>query len=184
MMHFIPDCLVPGVFSGKRRQYLKECVSLFLFFAFCAVYSYSTDDACCGLMPDWWTKNIVPLIKPYPCPFCGGTRSFLYMFRGEFSEAAHYSFFGIFFFFFGGVDIICKMIYLFLWPAGWFEKFFALGWNCTFLTTVLLSLWCIQLLRHAADIFQWYPFAVIQYIPPACGIFNICLTFTHQNCTL
>ena len=34
MMHFIPDCLVPGVFLGKRRQYLKECVSLFLFLHF------------------------------------------------------------------------------------------------------------------------------------------------------
>lgn len=160
MMHFIPDCLVPDSFSGKRRQYLKECVSLFLLFAFCAVYSYSTDDVSSGLMPDWWTKNIVPLIKPYPCPFCGGTRSFLYMFRGELAEAAHYSLFGVFFFFCGGIDMLCKFIYLFTFPSVRLEKFFSFcDGNNSFLTVVLFIFWGIQLLLHYAGVFLWYPLA-------------------------
>lgn len=95
-------------------------------------------------------------IKSFPCPFCGATRSVLYMCRGNFIEAAHYSFFGIFFFIAGFFDFTVKLIYLYIYPVSWIEKKLFFFERLTFIAPLLFSLWGLQILLHFSGIFSWH----------------------------
>lgn len=159
MLHFIPDRLIPGSICGKKRLYLNESASLFLLFSFCLLYSWGVEDIHRGIMPEWWTENVIKYLKGFPCPFCGATRSMLYLCRGAFSEAAHYSFFGCFFFFSGLVDMLGKLIFVFVHPASCLEKYLFIWGRFTIFTTVVFGLWGIQLLLHYTGIFTWYALA-------------------------
>ena len=154
MLHFSPDRFVPGRYTGNRRLYFKECASLFLLYFFAFVYAYTAKDLDSGIMPGWWNE-LLTYIRHFPCPFCGATRSVLYMCRGNLIEAAHFNLFGILFFAAGLFDMTVKLIYLYICPAPWIEKKLFFVGRLTFFLSLVFSLWGIQLLLHYTGIFSW-----------------------------
>jgi hypothetical protein len=137
---------------------------MILLLAAAFICSYVKDDPANGLFPEslpsgaheWW-NSVRQNIHRLPCPFCGGTRSFLLMCRGNIVAAAHYSFFGIYFFFLLLIHIPLK--YRMLKKSAplppiiaAFVRFTDNPWYFIGIATVMMAL---QLLLHYTGIFEW-----------------------------
>ena len=158
MIYFIPDRLIPARFSGVDRRYFNECISIALLLCLGMIWTLAGWDAADGVLPGSW-KKIRELLHGgvLMCPLCGGTRSFLFMCRGEIVKAAHYNFFAIVFFF-----SIFFHFFLKTWvlcagklPAVLSAVLKFIDCDLLHIITIFV-LWGIQLLLHFTGIFLWY----------------------------
>ena len=157
MIHFVPDFLLPARFEGRQRKYLNECISLAVLFILCLVVNFFRNSPESGLLPEFANKIRSFLHLDQICPLCGATRSFLFMCRGDIVTAAHYSFFGVFFFFGALIHLGIKSAFLLRCRNSVLLKLLnAIDRNCIILWGVFI-LWSIQLILHFTGIFSWYP---------------------------
>ena len=158
MIHFIPDRVIPDRVSGIKRRYLNECISLFLVLAFGVIYSFVGGNAADGLWPKSFEKLRFLLHGGvFMCPLCGGTRSFLFMCRGEIITAAHYNFFAIVFFFSLPLHVFLKMWFLCTGKLpGFAAEILKFIDRNSLLLIIIFALWPLQLLLHYTGVFIWY----------------------------
>lgn len=159
MIHFVPDFLLPAKFEGNERRYLKECISLAVLFILCILVNFFHNSPESGLLPEFISQWRFRVHGPEMCPLCGATRSFLFMCRGDIVAAAHYSFFGVFFFFGALIHLGIKSAYLLRWRKPLiFNILNAIDRHVIILWSVFI-LWVLQLLLHFSGIFAWYTIA-------------------------
>lgn|GEM_PF-1890811 len=157
MFFFLPDCLIPRCYQGVKRRYWNECISLTLIFIFgvsCSLFMENPGD---GLISgEFWNKFRILVHGPLMCPFCGASRSFVFMCRGDFLQALHYSIFGTYFFVACIFHGIAKFILLKYEPPQKFVRFIDFLDRKFPVTVLLFVIWGIQLALHYSGIFLWY----------------------------
>ena len=157
MIHFVPDFLLPARFEGRQRRYLNECISLAVLFILCFAVNFFRNSPESGLLPGFANELRSYLHLDQICPLCGATRSFLFMCGGDIVTAAHYSFFGVFFFFGALIHLALKTAHL----LKKCDKFVVKALHIIDRNSITLwgvfILWIIQLILHFTGIFSWYP---------------------------
>lgn len=159
MLFYIPDALVPARFKGAERRFWNECASLAVLCTAGVIYANITDHPEMGLLNFPAMEKIRLYLHGIPmCPLCGGTRSFLYMCRGEISTALHYSFFGVYFFIAAVFHCLLKFLLLHS-PRKSLLKIACYADRTSIFLIMLFSLWGLQLLLHYSGIFSWFALA-------------------------
>ena len=156
MIHFVPDFLLPAGVQGRDRTYLKECISLAVLFIFCFLLNYFRGEPEAGVYPDFINtfRRKIHIIEM--CPLCGSTRSFLFMCRGNILMAAHYSFFGIFFFCGSWGHLICKTLFLLRFRNRFLLQLLSVLDRYVIVLWTVFILWILQISLHFSGIFSWY----------------------------
>jgi len=90
------------------------------------------------------------------CPLCGGTRSFLAMSVGNFSQALHFSLFGSSLFIYTLISLPFRVAYVYGWKntsLSWLEQSDK-WWENHFITIVLVC-YTLQILLDKLNWFVW-----------------------------
>lgn len=104
--------------------------------------------------------NVRQLVHPqqFPCPFCGGTRAFLFCCEGDFFLALRYSITGFIVFWWLVLNLPLRGIVL-LFPGlkDRFRRIIEALDSSQLQIIILIFGWLIQIVLHLTGIMSWYP---------------------------
>lgn len=163
MIDIVPRSLLPRALLPAQRKDYIVCLSCCFCLLGGTLLAWNDLTVLPGSSAGHFLNKVREVIHPswFPCPFCGGTRSFVCCCRGDFFSAMHYSLGGCLVFWWMLLNAPLRGAMLL------FSKFKTrhpgIGEAITLMDSsrlqmrMLLSVWVTQLALHILGILSWYP---------------------------